>query len=323
MNVYVDDLITFEYPEDYLLTVGKRGEDDIFEDYFSQDYTLQKGKTAIIISLFDESTLKSLKKQCEHPVKIPDSLRNTSPLGPQETRVTEDYSANGLVGKAYWSMLHSRKDKLLFKRLDLFVTRKTNRLRLVIADKKEFAIDIADALLSKLYFAGEEGYIEKASKGERLELSGSPYHIELSRFAKQDDTEGTKKQFNVEYDGDEIAEEQTLAIKRLAENEELIFEQVINEVFEYYTKAVYPVLQNAGLCTEENEEIFPCLDEPSETARYIELGSVKVLEARENGDVPIVLMFECTWDPEHGMGVRLNGTSVEKVSIQTDLMRDD
>jgi hypothetical protein len=318
MNVYVDNLITFEYSEDYLLEVGKQNKSCIF-----QTYALTKGNTTIIILLLDKRTWNSLENQRNCSINMPDLFKDDSPLAPRFSRDVTDYNANGFVGKAYWLMTHSKQNKLLYKGLSLFVTRKSNRLNLDIGDKKEFTIDVTDSLLRTLFFAGEEGYFQRASQGSRSALSPSPYHIQLSCFAKQDAAGTSKTQFNVRYDGVEITEEQTLALKLLVENEKLIFQSVVNEVFEYYTKTIYPLLQEAGLCTEEHEENFPTLDEPSEIVPYIELVSVQLYEPRDNGDVPIGLMFECSWDEEHGVGVRLNSTSVEKVSIQGDLMRDD
>ncbi len=55
--------------------------------------------------------------------------------------------------------------------------------------------------------------------------------------------------------------------------------------------------------------------------RLVKLASLMVHEPREDGAVAIGLRFHCSWDDEHGLGLRAVGSALE--AIGTDFVALD
>ena len=116
--------------------------------------------------------------------------------------------------------------------------------------------------------------------------------------------------FDVEYRGPSISDKQRQAVERLIADEEQLYAQARTAVFQYYTEHIYPLLSTS---IGAMDELWPACRTIEEVMRLVKLGGLIVHEPRADGAVPIGLRFECSWDEEHAMGLRVVGSTIEAV----------
>ena len=87
----------------------------------------------------------------------------------------------------------------------------------------------------------------------------------------------------------------------IVENEERLCEQAKHAAFRYYTEQIHPLVSSL---IGRNDKLRPVCHSAEEVMPLIKLSSLLVHEPREDGAVPIGLRFSCSWDLEHGLGLR-------------------
>lgn len=125
---------------------------------------------------------------------------------------------------------------------------------------------------------------------------------------------GKKQDIVVLIAGDEDAEfeeGQYEAYTMFKSNWNIIEKNVLLSILEYYNSRK----EELGFETEENEN-YPYIGNEDELLNHINLVGIKVPYEDMYGGRSIGLSFDCTWDEENGIGIRLSDESVIDVGFQ-------
>ena len=289
MNRYVDERIAFSYPEDLRCT----------HDPGSETYYLRRGSFHVFLMLPDRGFWESQFHQAGH----------VRPILDQE-QWTEDYAGHGFQGRARSMLARGRSGDVYGKRVDLVLRRGERRIWLRIDHDGDFPLDRVDPILETMAFPGEERYAECQRLGPIEERIPSPYVISLGYFPSlgRGGREG-RAEFDVQYEDGAITDQQLHAVERFIADERQLYEQARLAVFRYFTEYIYPMSSRLG----RYDDLWPSCRTVDEVMPLIELASLMVHEPRDDGEVPIGLRFHCSWDVEHGLGLRAVGPSIEAV----------
>ena len=301
MNRYVDDRITFSYPAELRCTWHPG----------SRTYHLRRGSFHVFISLPEHDFWESLFNQVEFVSQDPRG--SVDALGepiPTNQEWAEDYAKHGFEGRARSTLGRDRFDQVFGKRVDLVVSRGERRIWLRIDSDKDFPLSLADPILQDMAFPDEETYAEALRLGPVKKLTPSPYVVSLKSFPRfgRRACKG-RARYDVEYTGATVSDQQRQAVDRFVRDEEPLYEQAKLAVFRYYSETIYPMTSQIG----RYDDLWPSCQTVEEVMRLVKLSSLMVHEPREDGAVVIGLRFHCSWDVEHGLGLRAAGSTIEAV----------
>jgi hypothetical protein len=310
MNHYVDERIAFSYPEDLRCTWHPR----------SGEYHLRRGQLHIFITLPELEFRDDLFDDAAHVWQVPrGSLDSEGERIPCHEQWSEEYAEHGFLGRAKSTLSYSRFDEVDGKQIDLVLSRGVWRIYLRIQDDKDFRLTYVDLILETMAFPGEELYVDSQRLGPSKKKGSSPYTVSLKHFPKFGrKARARSAKFDVEYRGAAVSDQQLQALKGLAGDEERLYEQVKLAVFRYYTECIYPLVSKV---IGPNAKLWPACETVDDVVGLVKLSSLVVHEPRDDGAVAIGLRFHCSWDEEHGMGVRAVGTTIE--AIGTDFVALD
>jgi hypothetical protein len=303
MNRHVDERIAFSYPENLKCTREPK----------SATYYLRRGSLHIIVTLPAEEFWQHLFNDAGHVYPVPrGNVDSEGQPIPSHDHWFEEYREHGFQGRANSILSRTRDDAISGKRLDLVLSRGERRIWLRVDYNQEFSLDLVDPILETIAFPGEERYVQAQQLGPVVKKQGpSPYVVSLGYFPKAGRKGGGKRaaKFDVEYPGATVSEPQLHAVQRLVADAERLYEQAARALFRYYTEYIYPLL---------SDQIGPSMLWPScrtveEVMRLVKLSSLMVHEPRDDGAIAIGLRFHCSWDEEHGMGLRAVGSTIEAV----------
>lgn len=106
-----------------------------------------------------------------------------------------------------------------------------------------------------------------------------------------------------------LTDDETVLIEWFLKNNSQVSEASLSSVFE-----TYPVLQTEySYSLEERAEFMPDIKERKDLRNLIGLHTVYIHQITKNGVPYIGFEFGCTWDPEHGIGVLMNGVRTVKI----------
>jgi hypothetical protein len=108
-------------------------------------------------------------------------------------------------------------------------------------------------------------------------------------------------------------ERQIDAFCRFASNRDPFFKSLEGKLFKYFNDA----RQESNLHQDMIERLFPHLDEPRQLKSLIELRSILV--SYYDGEAwcdYIGLLMECSWEVEHGLGVKVVDGQVQEIGLQ-------
>ncbi|WP_413367343.1 DUF6985 domain-containing protein [Lysinibacillus sp. 3P01SB] len=108
---------------------------------------------------------------------------------------------------------------------------------------------------------------------------------------------------------------QYAAYKYLIENWSGIQQIILKSIFDYYKKRRHEL----GYDVEYNES-YPLLETPDQLLEKIMLVGVIIPNPELFEFLDTGIMFDCAWDPENGVGVRLIKGEVVKVGFQDIVM---
>jgi hypothetical protein len=111
-----------------------------------------------------------------------------------------------------------------------------------------------------------------------------------------------------------IDDEQRQAFRFFGENHVAMLADGERALLEYY-QAVAPEYR-ASLGTEEGGRILPMVSEPQELAAMLTLSHVILPWSFSAGERVVGLLFECKWEPEHGLGLKDVNERVVDVGFQ-------
>lgn len=109
---------------------------------------------------------------------------------------------------------------------------------------------------------------------------------------------------------DEILDNQKIAFDMFYKNLEKLQNTILDEILLYYNK----IRHQYGYDVENNND-YPSINDSKELISMIDLIGI-TLPYPENNDRCISLVFNCTWDLENGVGVRLSNEKVVEVGFQ-------
>lgn len=109
---------------------------------------------------------------------------------------------------------------------------------------------------------------------------------------------------------DEILDNQKIAFDVFIKNSKELEIRILDEILLYYNK----IKHQYGYDVENNDD-YPYVNDPKELISMIDLVGI-TLPYPEKNDRCISLIFDCTWDKEHGVGVRLSNEKVVEVGFQ-------
>lgn len=301
MNHYVDDRIAFSYPEDLRCTHHRE----------SDEYYLRRGPLHIFLQLPEQEDWEYSFNDAGRVRPVP--LGSVDPQGrpiPTYDQWSEEYVRHGFRGRAKSTLSRNRFGQISGKQVDLVLRRGKWRICLRINDDKDYLLDRVDPFLQTLAFPGESLYLEAQRRGPIKKRTSSPYVVSLKHFPAFG-RKGRKgrARYDVEYREDPPSDHQLQAVERFLDNEEALYEQAKIAIFRYYTERVYPFVSEFGLY----DELWPPCRTVEDAMRLVKLSSLMVHEPREDGAVAVGLRFHCSWDEEHGLGLRAVGSTIEAV----------
>ena len=105
-----------------------------------------------------------------------------------------------------------------------------------------------------------------------------------------------------------IFEEQRQTYLQFLECQSEIVSKTEDAIFKYYQKIVDDYRIQFGKSADER---MPQVSEKKDLARLLEVCSVIIPMVLRPGEIAIGFLFECSWDPEHGLGVKLRNGKYE------------
>jgi hypothetical protein len=197
--------------------------------------------------------------------------------------------------------------------VDLVLSRGESRIWLRIDAAADFPLSLVDPILREMAFPGEERYAEACRLGPVEKITSSPYIVSLRHFPRFG--RGTREgrvQYDVEYHGDAVSNQQLQALDRFVRDEERLYEQAKLAVFRYYTAVIYPMSSSE---IGRHDELWTPCETVEDVMPLVEPSGLLVHEPREDGAIAIGLGFHCSWDVEHGLGLRAVGTTIEAIGL--------
>lgn len=125
---------------------------------------------------------------------------------------------------------------------------------------------------------------------------------------------GKKTEIDLMIDGEEdgnFDDEQYIAYQSLMQNWNELQLSLLQPILDYYHQKRYEL----GYNIEFNEE-YPLIETKEQLLENITLSGIVVPYADINEGRDIRLIFDCTWDEENGLGVRLINEKVTEVGYQ-------
>ena len=90
-----------------------------------------------------------------------------------------------------------------------------------------------------------------------------------------------------------------------------IQKNILSSILEYYKTT----REELGFAENENDE-YPRIENEEELLQHITLVGVKIPYAEIYGGRSVGLSFDCSWDEENGVGIRLSDEEVIEVGFQ-------
>ena len=110
---------------------------------------------------------------------------------------------------------------------------------------------------------------------------------------------------------DEILDNQKIAFDMFIKNSKELEISILDEILLYYNK----IKHQYGYDVENNDN-YPCVNDSKELISMIDLVGITLPYPENSNDRYISLVFNCTWDLENGVGVRLSNEKVVEVGFQ-------
>lgn len=129
---------------------------------------------------------------------------------------------------------------------------------------------------------------------------------------------GISWEIMVQINADEkvITDSQRNAYRKFLENESEVLNDVENSIFEYYEK-VFESYRVQVSDLAQKDRIAPKINNKRELARIVEPVSLIIDYDFENKKPQrIGFIMETSWDPSHGLGVRIENNKVVEVGLQ-------
>ncbi|AKC40107.1 Uncharacterised protein [Mycolicibacterium phlei] len=127
---------------------------------------------------------------------------------------------------------------------------------------------------------------------------------------------GTDVTVALELGGDEgepVDPIQRDAVQRFTENKASLSAQADSAIFAYYNERLPELREQFG---DNADSLMPVLTDPSDLARLVKPTAFFVREPVVSDDRVIGLLSTCTWDPGHGLAVKIVNEKIVEVGPQ-------
>ncbi|OZQ57728.1 DUF6985 domain-containing protein [Paenibacillus taichungensis] len=128
---------------------------------------------------------------------------------------------------------------------------------------------------------------------------------------------GKEKVIILSIDGNEEGEfhdVQKEAYTNLVENIDDIITKVEEAIFDYYQEVYKDYREMVG--EDESDNIAPIIENKEELGHLVEPTQLIIRRVRKNGVRRIGLLFNCTWEIEHGLAVKIEDEKIVEVGFQ-------
>lgn len=128
---------------------------------------------------------------------------------------------------------------------------------------------------------------------------------------------GKEKTIILSIDGSEEGEFQQAqkdAYRNFVNNMDEIIEKVEDALFDYYQEIYMDYRESFD--SEEVDKLVPVIKEKEELAKLMTPTQLIIKRVRKNGIRRVGLLFDCTWEVEHGVGVKIENEEITEVGFQ-------
>lgn len=114
-------------------------------------------------------------------------------------------------------------------------------------------------------------------------------------------------------DGGEFQDEQKTAFTNFNSRKKELLELAEIEIYKYYLSVYEEIRDMVG---ESADDVAPHINNKEDISRIVTPKELLVRTVHNNGIRRIGLLFECTWEPEHGLAVRFENENITEVGFQ-------
>ncbi|MFE6077501.1 DUF6985 domain-containing protein [Paenibacillus sp. NPDC057886] len=128
---------------------------------------------------------------------------------------------------------------------------------------------------------------------------------------------GKEKFIILSIDGNEEGEfhdVQKEAYTNLVENMDDIITEVEEAIFDYYREVYMDYREMVG--EDESDKIAPIIENKEELGHLVEPTQLIIRRVRKNGVRRIGFLFNCTWEIENGLAVKIEDEEIVEVGFQ-------
>ena len=105
-------------------------------------------------------------------------------------------------------------------------------------------------------------------------------------------------------ENESILEEQRVSYQKLSE----IVPRAEAEIFKFYESICHGFRTQFG---EEADTRMPTIEEKSDLATLVKLTGIVFPMVTDAGEISVGFLLECSWDPEHGLAVKITNDEAE------------
>lgn len=128
---------------------------------------------------------------------------------------------------------------------------------------------------------------------------------------------GYERAITLNVDGDDSAEfeaAQVSAYQQFFSDEDTLLKKAEDSILKYYLEVYDDYRQRLG--EKFADEMAPILSNKYELAEIVELKQLVFPMVFDEDARQVGLLFECTWEPEHGLAVKFENEEVVEVGFQ-------
>ncbi|WP_413365214.1 DUF6985 domain-containing protein [Lysinibacillus sp. 3P01SB] len=128
---------------------------------------------------------------------------------------------------------------------------------------------------------------------------------------------GQEKTIVLSIDGNEEGEFHEIqkdAYKKFFHNMNDIMKKVEDALFDYYQKVFMDY--RAIFDKKEVDRLVPIINDKRELAKLVSPTQLIIRRVRKNGLRRVGMLFDCTWEAEHGVGVKVEDEEIIEVGFQ-------
>lgn len=131
----------------------------------------------------------------------------------------------------------------------------------------------------------------------------------------------TKLEISIQVEEKQPSPEQIELLESIATYDKDLREEFIRKAFTYYKRNVYGTFAAYGENGEEiQDQLAPKLKQAAELWKLLETPKVVIPDQSIYRKPTFALLFECTWDAEHGFGVLYRNWKIVDIGQQGDVI---